>query len=195
VVVFEKFLAVYTSIGGAPAHVPPLTVGGVDVRGWRELLGTHGGASFADGVYRLCRVDELRPWTFAAVRAFPDWNGKILCFGYDWLGRFYAIDTTRRRREQPLTVTLDPTTGEVYPSKSDFVKFHEIELVEYPEDTLASEQFDAWRASNPPLDYESCVGLKVPLFMGGTFTPANFEVIDLDVYWTLTAQLMHGNAD
>lgn len=33
------------------------------------------------------------------------------------------------------------------------------------------------------------MGYKVPFFLGGEDSPDNMEVIDSDVYWTMTGQL------
>jgi hypothetical protein len=35
-----------------------------------------------------------------------------------------------------------------------------------------------------------CVGYRKPLFLGGADNLTNVEMLDLDVYWTLTAQLI-----
>ena len=46
----------------------------------------------------------------------------------------------------------------------------------------------------PPLweghNCEECVGYKTPLFLGGKDVMDNLEILNLDVYWTLTAQLI-----
>jgi hypothetical protein len=40
-----------------------------------------------------------------------------------------------------------------------------------------------------PLGFDQCVGYDVPLFLGGADTIENLHVEDIDVYWSLTAQL------
>ncbi|WP_277621809.1 T6SS immunity protein Tdi1 domain-containing protein, partial [Caballeronia zhejiangensis] len=38
--------------------------------------------------------------------------------------------------------------------------------------------------------YEECVGYRIPLFLGGKDVMDNLETSNLDVYWTLMAQLI-----
>jgi hypothetical protein len=49
---------------------------------------------------------------------------------------------------------------------------------------------DQWLAAHPAaIQFDECVGSKVPLFLGGVDGVENLDVTDLDVYWTLTGQL------
>jgi Domain of unknown function (DUF1851) len=53
----------------------------------------------------------------------------------------------------------------------------------------------AGRRANPeslPLGTMQCTGYKVPLFLGGKDPAENLEVIDLEVYWSLSGQLRQG---
>jgi hypothetical protein len=43
-----------------------------------------------------------------------------------------------------------------------------------------------------PLSSSQCAGYKVPLFLGGKDSLENLEVIDLEVYWSLSGQLRDG---
>ena len=43
---------------------------------------------------------------------------------------------------------FQPGTGEVLDIPSDFVIFHDTEIVEYPEDALVSKYFDYWFENN-----------------------------------------------
>lgn len=45
-----------------------------------------------------------------------------------------------------------------------------------------------------PLPPDKCVGLKVPLFLGGTASVDNMEITDMELYWSLRAQLLMGTA-
>jgi hypothetical protein len=69
--------------------------------------------------------------------------------------------------------------------------FHDCELVEEPEATVAYSFYQGWLTSgggHP--EYGQCVGYKQPLFLGGEDEVTNLAIVDLDVYWTLTAQLL-----
>jgi hypothetical protein len=73
-----------------------------------------------------------------------------------------------------------------------FVGFHDDELVEYADEALAAEFFELWAGRYPdtlPLGRDSCVGYRVPLFLGGQDDIENLEVSDLAVYWSLCGEL------
>lgn len=72
-----------------------------------------------------------------------------------------------------------------------FFLLHE-QLDELREPALAGSFFARWALANPellPLDVTQCAGYKVPLFLGGKDVLENLEVIDLEVYWSLSGQL------
>ena len=73
-----------------------------------------------------------------------------------------------------------------------FAAFHDDELVEHSDATLASDFFEDWASSNPtalPLSRNQCVGYRIPLFLGGKDTNENLEIGDVEVYWTICGQL------
>ncbi len=37
---------------------------------------------------------------------------------------------------------------------------------------------------------DECVGYQTPLFLGGVDATTNLEICDVDVYWTLSAQIL-----
>lgn len=45
------------------------------------------------------------------------------------------------------------------------------------------------RAHPAPVNFDECVGYKIPLFLGGDDHIGNLQSTDLDVYWTLTGRL------
>ena len=86
---------------------------------------------------------------------------------------------------------FEPGTGEVLDIPFSFARFHE-QLDELREPALAGSFFASWAQANPdllPLSAAQCVGYKVPLFLGGKDTLENLEVIDLEVYWSMSGQL------
>ena len=38
--------------------------------------------------------------------------------------------------------------------------------------------------------YKNCVGYKVPLFLGGKDAISNYEETDMEVYWSISAQII-----
>lgn len=88
---------------------------------------------------------------------------------------------------------LEPGTGQALEIPASFVGFHDGELVDYADSALAENFFDNWAASNPgslPLGRDKCVGYKVPLFLGGPDTMDNLELSDIEVYWSISGQLI-----
>jgi len=159
--------------------------------GFAELMGI-AGCSFHNGMYRLHSAETGRIGQAAAELAFPSHAPALVVFGYDWLGRQFALDYARVDRGEPLIMMLEPGTGEVLGIPSSFVSFHDEELVDHANEALAREFFADWQSVHPdavPLAMSECVGYRLPLFLGGSDTIENLEVTDFDVYWTTTTQL------
>jgi hypothetical protein len=166
------------------SKVPSLTFKNKSVTGWVEFMALYSGATFNDGLYRVCRVSDLQKWTRVAVEGFGGYAGQIVVFAYDWLGRFYAVDGSTIRKGQPQILTLDHTTADAYGIPADFAKFHEQELVRRADPALAADDFRAWRRrSAKALPYSRCVDYKVPLFLAGNDEPSNMKVTDLELSW------------
>ncbi|MEM9481594.1 MAG: T6SS immunity protein Tdi1 domain-containing protein [Verrucomicrobiota bacterium] len=157
--------------------------------GITELLSSSGGATFSNGLYRLHGSEDMARWTKTVEAAFPEYQGAIVCFGYDWLGRHFALDTRSDEAQWPILL-IEPGAGEAMQIPVSFANFHNIELVEYAPNALAEPFFAEWLSSGgaQPRPNE-CIGYKTPLFLGGSDTIENLEVSDLDVYWHLCGQL------
>jgi hypothetical protein len=85
---------------------------------------------------------------------------------------------------------LEIGAGEAMEIPAGIVDFHNIELVDYMNDSLSSDFFQEWRSENDiELKYDECVGYKVPLFLGGQDDISNLERINLDVYIGICGQL------
>lgn len=153
------------------------------------------GASFAGGRYRV-HDEQSGPRALASViEAFPEFNGRVRPFGYDWLGRQFVIDLARAVGDQPLVLMLEPGTGEALEIQATFVGFHDEELIDYVDAVLATEFFGSWAAEHSdsmPLGRDLCVGYRVPLFLGGRDVIENLEMSDIDVYWSVCGQLRRG---
>ena len=91
---------------------------------------------------------------------------------------------------------LEPGTGEVLEVPASFSEFMGRELLDSRDAALASEFYAAWRAVNGAIPRRTeCIGYKVPLFLGGSDTVDNLEVIDLDVYVSICGQLFDGSIE
>lgn len=163
--------------------------------GYGEFAAEFAGASFESGLYRV-HDDQTGPLTMALITAaFPEFSTRACPFGYDWLGRQFALDSSRVERNEPQVLLLEPGTGEALEIPVSLAQFHNEELTEHADAALASSFYQSWSWANReslPLGREQCVGYGVPLFLGGSDDIENLEVIDLDVYWTLSGQLRQG---
>lgn len=146
---------------------------------------------YLDGAYRLHRAEDVRRFTELAKEAFPNYADRITCFGVDWLGRQFATDASRIAGGQPQVLLLEPGTGEALEVPVGYEGFHASELVEAADAAVAYGFFRQWLNSGGVCpSYGQCIGYKQPLFLGGADDVANLELADLDVYWSLSAQLL-----
>ncbi len=162
--------------------------------GYSELAGVFAGVSFENGLYRLHDAETGPRGAEWIVESFPRFASRACPFGYDWLGRQFAVDSGRLAGGQPLVLLLEPGTGEALEIPFSFAQFHE-QLDELREPALAGSFFASWARGNAevlPLSAAQCVGYKVPLFLGGKDTVENLEIVDLEVYWSLSGQLRDG---
>lgn len=154
-----------------------------------EFLQIYSGYTFKNGLYRIHHKENMSQWTKIVEEAFPEYKGKILVFGYDWLGRQFG------HNNQTGTILLfEPGTGDVLNIPADFINFHNEEIADYSEDSLASAFFEEWFESDDgkELPHDKCVGYKVPLFLNGEDDLDNLEISDMEVYWGIMSQLIHG---
>lgn len=161
-----------------------------------EFLNSFGGVTFNHGIYRVHSPQNLARWNLLVADAFPQFSRRIRCFGYDWLGRQFALDDSRRERGNPMVLLLEPGTGLALEIPSDFARFHDAILCESAEAALAIDAFEQWRLEHPSdLAFDKCVGYRLPLFLGGDDTPENFEVSDMEVYWSICSQMLSRTRD
>jgi Domain of unknown function (DUF1851) len=162
-----------------------------DIDALEPFFETYGHSSFAGGVYRVVGAEEVQIWSNRVIEAFPQYNGRIVCFAYDWLGRSFALDCGRIEENNPGVILFEPGTGEALEIPCNLQTFHTDELVEYGEPALAISFFENWLSSGGSRpQYSQCIGYKKPLFLGGEDVVENLEVCDLDVYWHLCSQML-----
>lgn len=153
-----------------------------------EFIASQNGKSFMNGMYRLFKTDDVSKWNEIVESAFPQYTHLIKVFGFDWLGRVFALN-----KKSGTVLLFEPGTGEVLDIPADLTEFHDVEIGEYNEDSLVSNFFEEWfeKSGRYVLEYNECAGYKVPLFLNGDDTVDNLEVSDMEVYWGLMTPLIN----
>ncbi|WP_081074651.1 T6SS immunity protein Tdi1 domain-containing protein [Burkholderia cepacia] len=186
---YERFRSAFVVDDGAPVPSKSISIG-FDYRPIDEFLRFFGGISFNDGIYRVVNSELARQLTEVVSAAFPVFSGRIVCFASDWLGRIFAIDSGRSVGGERAVVMFEPGTGEALEIPCNLMSFHEEELIQYRDAALAEKFFLEWKVGQRSPSYFECVGYKRPLFLGGSDSIENLELIDMDVYWAISGQLI-----
>ncbi|KQM63467.1 hypothetical protein ASE75_13640 [Sphingomonas sp. Leaf17] len=185
--VFKKNFAKDTALSVDRDRNTPLSL----VSGWTNLVDHLGGCSFNQGLYRVIRASDAGAWSARIAVAFPNFGGRITCFGFDWLGRMFAVDPERTENGQPGVVMFEPGTGEALEVPCNIASFHDEELIEYRDAVLASDFHRRWLNNGGVApEYDQCIGYKKPLFLGGIDELESLELSDIEVYWHLMGQLI-----
>lgn len=157
----------------------------------KELFTQFGGGSFGSGLYRVMSAETAASWEALVSSAFPSFAGNIACFGFDWLGRIFALDSKRSELGLPGVVMLEPGTGQALEIPCNVHNFHENELIDYREEALAASFYAKWISVGGVVPTLSeCIGYKKPLFLGGKDVIENLERSDMEVYWSIASQLI-----
>ena len=118
-----------------------------------------------------------------------DFPKEFTVFGYDWLGRCFAIDLREKSKGRILMFEIG--TADILEIPVSFENFLNDEIPNYSNECLASDFFEEWKEqSNAKAEYGSCVAYKVPLFLNGEDDLCNLEVSDMEVYWGIIGQLI-----
>jgi hypothetical protein len=176
-----------------------------DAQGWQEggvparildpelkyFFDVLGGKSFNGGLYRTVHPADLRFWHERIQLAFPGYERQVVCFGYDWLGRAFGVGWEKGEDGRPNVLMFDIGGGEVFDIPANLITFHDSEITKSIEPALAISLYEAWRSSGGAAPaYDQCIGLRVPLFLGGDEEVSNLEACDLDVYWSIFGQVL-----
>lgn len=154
-----------------------------------DLMTALGGTSFGDGLLFALRRDDVPLWTRNVRAAYPDVSRPFRPFAYDWLGDCFA--ETGRPDGGGEVVIFEVGTGKLLRTGRPFDAFLADEIPNAHEQCLLSPFWDLWLSSGGARPtYGTCVGYKVPPFMGGGDTIGNLEVSDTDVYWTIVGQVL-----
>ena len=143
------------------------------------------GKEFGNGAFKVFKKEEIEKWTNIVWEMFPDFTMGFSIFGYDWLGRIYATDTIGN-----VIFVFDPGTNDVMDLLCEFSFFINKTLPKNAKDILALKFYKKWLKKNDKPAYSNCVGYKVPLFLCGKDKIENCEETDMEVYWSILAQIV-----
>lgn len=152
-----------------------------------NFLNKFGGCSFNNGLYRIVSLNDLETWVEYVGSAFPDFKEKVTCFGYDWLGRVFSVSKDNKEK----ILMFEPGTAEVLEIPRNIISFHNVELINYGDAALAEDFFLTWRKHEKfKIEYTQCVSYRKPLFLGGQDEINNLYIEDIDVCWSILAQIL-----
>lgn len=193
---FERFLSTFgRRAADGPTCDPWANEFALLTPGFAELSRKFAGRTFENGLYRVHDSRSGPEAVSLIAQAFPDFTSRAVPFGFDWLGRQFALDRDRLVAGQPQVLMLEVGSGEALEIPQTLIGFHDEDLVEYRDAALAERLFAEWCAANSgnaTVPFAACVGYRIHLCLGGSDAVANLELIDLDVYWSICAQLRQG---
>ncbi len=142
--------------------------------------------TFGDGLFNTFAYEKRDYWNSVIGKFYPPFKDKVEVIGYDWLGRIFTT-----LKDQDCVLLFEIGTGQVLNVGCSVENFIGEEIPVRSERSLAYSFFDEWKKENScGFPYGSCVGYKIPLFLGGKDIVSNLEVSDMDVYWTVTGSLL-----
>ncbi|WP_269541330.1 hypothetical protein [Cerasicoccus fimbriatus] len=153
-----------------------------------ECIALLGGKSYNYGLYQVFDEEGVLKETSILWEIIPKSRDRATAFGCDWLGRYFAIDADRMEDGLPLVLMVESDERVVYEVPLSVVNFHNQELVDDPENTLALSYFKAWRnIAERDLELSECLGYKIPLYLGGSDDESNLEIVDRETYLKVTS--------
>lgn len=155
----------------------------LDLGGAEALRHQAGDCVFGAGAYRVLSDKRAEMLARSLFQAYPAFDRSVDLFGISCMGDIFAL-----RRDTQMVLMFEPGTSEALNTGASLPDFHNAEIVDNPDAALAEHLFAKWRALGHPVpELSQCVGYVKPLFQGGADEITNLELIDLDVYWTVTA--------
>lgn len=146
-----------------------------------------GGRCYGRGLYKIHSLGSSLHWSMLIGKYFPGYARRILPFGFDWMGRQFCIDKTNEK----IIFMFDPATAEDFEVHTTLAEFHNSDLVRDRDNTVAERLFhEALKYLGLlKIQYQECLGYKIPLFLSGEDKVTNYEVIDVEVSWEFQLQI------
>jgi hypothetical protein len=161
-----------------------------------EFLAEFGGRSFNKGLLRTLECDEIGHWAELMSAVFPPFYGRVQPFAYNTTGAIFALNITRVRNDIPIVTYFDPMLGEAKNVDRTLDQTIEDGFLKSYDRFLGTAFYKDWvKAGGKPPARHQCIGMKVPLFLGGEDSVDNLELIDMDVYWNFLGQILEQTRD
>lgn len=183
---YARFFSTFKLTKQFSGDLPAIT-DSVAVSGIRELKA----GVYNHGIYQIVTSVESVELGVMIESVFPTVAGKIVPFAVDWMGRVFAIDSSLCDLHEAATVTcFDLAEPSSFTTNANFDDFHNSVAVDMTDELLNINQLHQWTASHSlPEDGVSCIGYKIPLFMGGLDEIDNMELSIRSVYLHLLTEL------
>jgi Domain of unknown function (DUF1851) len=161
-------------------------------QGANEFFNLYEGCTFNNGLYRIHSIDKVNYWNSIVAEIFPNFKECIDCFGYDWLGRQFAVEKRLVSQSESPILIFDVGANLSLRVPHSFYNFHEIETVEYCNDVFYSDFFlQAKGLIDTDLPYDKCFYCETPIFLQGEYCIDNLKVMSMEVYWHIYGQILH----
>ncbi len=157
-----------------------------------KLIDQCGGVTFNQGLYRIHSFESSIKWALTIADYFNQYQHKIYPFGFDWMGRQFCLGTSG-----DILYMFDPATGQNFELRQTLTLLHNEDFVNDTDDMLSVNLFKrvlAFYKINS-IDYDECLGYKIPLFLGGKDEIENYELQNMEVYWHIENQLYKKTKD
>lgn len=158
---------------------------------YANLLQEVSGLSFEKGLYRIIEENNVEEWKKKLYSAYPAYQDRSIPFAYDWLNRMYCmeLDSTGISSQ---CLLVSHITDEVLRIPFGVAQFHNEVLLENIDDILEPKRFSEFllQTQRSMLRLDECASLDVPLFLGGDYSVQNMKVLDVDVDWEITLQML-----
>jgi len=133
-----------------------------------------GGNSYDDGLFVIYRKEDAVYFTKLVEEAFPKADGKVYCFGRDWLNRQFAIFNNNLS-----IVMFDLCFDSVITISDDISNFFTYTIIDKKDIVFAEDFFLDWKKySKKELSYYKCVNYKILPILGGDDDIYNLEISD-----------------
>ncbi|HYC83579.1 MAG TPA: hypothetical protein VEB86_00095 [Chryseosolibacter sp.] len=110
----------------------------------KNLFGECGRQRIKRGLYKIHDADSSLHWSGIIGNYFEQHSGRIIPFGYDWVGRQYAIYVSKN----DMILMFDPATAEVSELNQNLISFHNKDLVDdldsFLSENISIPSFHQW---------------------------------------------------